>query len=95
MPFIDKTAPAHAGRSRVADGITEDIITRLAKLRVLFVIARGTVYVLGERGVGAQEAGRILNVEYVASGTVRRLMAKKPEERYSSVGVIVEVVSPI
>ncbi|MEO8183941.1 MAG: transcriptional regulator, partial [Deltaproteobacteria bacterium] len=54
------------------DGLTEDIITRLAKLRVLFVIARGTVYALGERGIGAQEAGRILNVEYVASGSLRR-----------------------
>jgi DNA-binding SARP family transcriptional activator/Tfp pilus assembly protein PilF len=69
MPFAD-TAPA--GERRVADGLTEDIITRLAKLRVLFVIARGTVYALGERGIGAQEAGRILNVEYVVSGSLRR-----------------------
>ncbi len=71
MPFIDHTSSGQAG-SRVADGLTEDIITRLAKLRVLFVIARGTVYALGERGIDAQEAGRILNVEYVASGSVRR-----------------------
>lgn len=39
---------------------------------MLFVIARGTVFALGQRGIGAQEAGRILNVEYVASGTLRR-----------------------
>jgi DNA-binding SARP family transcriptional activator/Tfp pilus assembly protein PilF len=71
MPFVD-TASAQGQRRRVADGVTEDIITRLAKLRVLFVIARGTVYALGERGIGAQEAGRILNVEYVVSGSVRR-----------------------
>ena len=69
MPFVD-AAPGPAGR--VADGLTEDIITRLAKLRVLFVIARGTVYALRERGIGAEEAGRILNVEYVVSGSVRR-----------------------
>jgi TolB-like protein/DNA-binding SARP family transcriptional activator/Tfp pilus assembly protein PilF len=69
MPFADA---AQVAERRVADGLTEDIITRLAKLRVLFVIARGTVYALGERGIGAQEAGRILNVEYVVSGSVRR-----------------------
>jgi TolB-like protein len=69
MPFADDLAGA--GR-RVADGLTEDIITRLAKLRVLFVIARGTVYALRERGIGVEEAGRILSVEYVVSGSVRR-----------------------
>ncbi len=67
---------AHAGRvhraAGLADGLTEDIITRLAKLRVLFVIARGSVYALGERNIPPEEAGRLLNVEYVASGTVRR-----------------------
>jgi len=65
MPFVDE-------HGRVGDGLTEDIITRLAKLRVLFVIARGTVYALAERSVGPQEAGRILGTEYVVSGRVRR-----------------------
>jgi DNA-binding SARP family transcriptional activator len=71
MPFVGHRSPGNEDRRQVADGLTDDIITRLAKLRVLFVIARGTVYALGERGIGAQEAGRILNVEYVASGSVR------------------------
>jgi len=70
MPFRDETSPGHAGRP-IADGLTEDVILRLARLRVLFVIARGTAYVLGERGIDAQEAGRILNVDYVASGYLR------------------------
>ena len=47
------------------------MITRLAKLRSLFVIAQGTVFALHERGIGAEEAGRILNVDYVVSGSVR------------------------
>ncbi|MEY2934891.1 MAG: hypothetical protein RL033_5640, partial [Pseudomonadota bacterium] len=72
MPFSEAAPPSGASANRVADGLTEDIITRLAKLRVLFVIARGTVFALGQRGIGAQEAGRILNVEYVASGSLRR-----------------------
>jgi DNA-binding SARP family transcriptional activator len=71
MPLVDRTA-AGAARGGLADGLTEDIITRLAKLRVLFVIARGSVFALGERNIAAQEAGRLLNVDYVASGSVRR-----------------------
>ncbi len=67
MPFSEA-----AGASSIANGLTDDIITRLAKLRVLFVIARGTTYALRDRGVSAQEAGRILDVEYVVSGHVRR-----------------------
>ncbi len=69
MPFAERSASTG---SRVADGVTEDIIMQLAKLRVLFVIARGTVFALGERGIGPQEAGRMLNVDYVVNGSVRR-----------------------
>ena len=71
MPFTERT-PEGFTRGGLADGLTEDIITRLAKLRVLFVIARGSVYALGERNIPPEEAGRLLNVDYVASGTVRR-----------------------
>jgi TolB-like protein len=69
MPFVDK-AP---GPGNVADGLTEDIIVQLAKLRVLFVIARGTVFALADRGVSPEEAARILNVDYVVTGNVRRV----------------------
>lgn len=69
MPFVDRAATQ--SERGVGDGLTDDIITRLAKLRVLFVIARGTVYALNDRRIGPEEAGRILNVEYVASGSVR------------------------
>jgi DNA-binding SARP family transcriptional activator len=65
MPFVDRLPSAD---SRVADGVTEDIIMQLAKLRVLFVIARGTVFALGERGIGPHEAGRMLGVDYVVNG---------------------------
>jgi len=71
MPFVDHTA-GEAVRGGLADGLADDIITRLAKLRILFVIARGSVFALGDRNVGPEEAGRMLNVDYVASGSVRR-----------------------
>jgi len=69
MPFADHLS---SDRERIADGLTEDIIMQLAKLRVLFVIARGSVFALRERGIGPDEAAKLLDVEYVVSGSVRR-----------------------
>jgi DNA-binding SARP family transcriptional activator/TolB-like protein len=71
MPFAEHGAPdAHHGG--LADGLAHDVITRLAKLRSLFVIAQGTVFALAERRAGPEEAGRMLNVDYVVSGSLRR-----------------------
>jgi DNA-binding SARP family transcriptional activator len=66
MPFAD---PAAAGsHNGVADALAHDVTTRLAKLRSLFVIAQGTVFALHDRQHRAEEAGRMLNVDYVVSG---------------------------
>ena len=70
MPLADLTV-APAMRGGVADALAHDIITRLAKLRSMFVIAQGTVFALHERRIGAEEAGRILDVDYVVGGSVR------------------------
>jgi len=55
----------------VADALVHDVITRLAKLRNLFVIAPGSVFALRSRGVGAREAAQTLGVDYLVTGTVR------------------------
>jgi TolB-like protein/DNA-binding SARP family transcriptional activator len=70
MPFSEHAEGKFRGG--LADGLVHDIITRLAKLRSLFVIAQGTVFALDERRVGAAEAGRTLNVDYVVGGSLRR-----------------------
>lgn len=70
MPFVERTA-AKAAHGGPAGGLAHDVITRLAKLRSLFVIAQGTVFALSERRVGPEEAGRMLNVDYVVSGSLR------------------------
>ena len=57
--------------NRLADALTDDIIIGLAKLRSLFVIARGTTFTLRDRGVRAPDAGSLLGVDYIATGTVR------------------------
>jgi DNA-binding SARP family transcriptional activator len=70
MPFVDESRGPRE-RGGPADALAHDVITRLAKLRSLFVIAQGTVFALHERRIGPEEAGRTLNVDYVASGTAR------------------------
>ena len=70
MPFHHEADNARGG---LADGLTHDIITRLARLKSFFVIARGSVFALAERNIGPEDAGRRLNVDYVASGAVRYL----------------------
>jgi DNA-binding SARP family transcriptional activator len=61
------------GPGGAADGLTHDVITRLAKLRSLFVIAEGSVFALRDRRVAPEEAARMLDVDYAVSGSLRRL----------------------
>jgi tetratricopeptide (TPR) repeat protein len=44
----------------------------LARLRALFVIARGSTFALRDRASNPREIGRLLNVDYVAMGLVLR-----------------------
>lgn len=74
MPFDDDGATD--ARGGLAHALVHDVITRLAKLRTLLVIAQGTVFALQERGLSAQEATQQLNVDYVARGSVRRQGAR-------------------
>lgn len=73
MPFAEDAGGVRGG---LADGLTHDIITRLAKLRDFFVIARGSVFALAEKNIAPEDAGRRLNVDYVATGTVRSLAGR-------------------
>ena len=65
MPFVDP-ANGSDGQCPLAAGLTHDVIIGLARLRSLFVIARGTVFALGERGVCPEDAGQTLGVGYIA-----------------------------
>jgi adenylate cyclase len=55
----------------IADGITEDIITGLARLRWLFVIARNSTFVYKGKAVDVRQVSRELGVRYVLEGSVR------------------------
>jgi DNA-binding SARP family transcriptional activator len=75
LPFQEAESASSMGG--YAAGLTHDVITRLAKLRSLPVIARGSVFALAERGLAPETIARKLGVAYAASGTVRTLGAER------------------
>jgi TolB-like protein/DNA-binding winged helix-turn-helix (wHTH) protein len=55
-----------------ADGITEDLITGLSRIRWLFVIARNSTFQYKGKCPDIRQVGRELGVRYVLEGSVRR-----------------------
>ncbi|WP_410050493.1 winged helix-turn-helix domain-containing protein [Bradyrhizobium sp. Bra78] len=55
-----------------ADGMVEDIITGLARIKWLFVIARNSTLTYRDRAVDVKQVGRELGVRYVLEGSVRK-----------------------
>ena len=55
-----------------ADGVVEEIITALSRMRWLFVIARNSSFAYRGRAVDVKQVGRELGVRYVLEGSVRR-----------------------
>ena len=55
-----------------ADGVVEDIITGLSRLKWLFVIARNSTFVYKGQTVDVKKVGRELGVRYVLEGSVRK-----------------------
>ena len=55
------------------DGIVEDIITGLSRIKWLFVIARNSTFTYKGRAVDVKQVGRELGVRYVLEGSVRKV----------------------
>ncbi|MFE0019341.1 winged helix-turn-helix domain-containing tetratricopeptide repeat protein [Mesorhizobium sp. NPDC059054] len=55
-----------------ADGVVDDIITGLARINWLLVIARNSTFIYKGRAVDVKQVGRELGVQYVLEGSVRR-----------------------
>jgi non-specific serine/threonine protein kinase len=54
------------------DGITEDIITELSKIKELWVLTRSAVMAFRDKPVTAPQVGRELSAAYVLEGSLRR-----------------------
>ncbi len=61
------------GQEYLADGISEDIITALSKLRWFFVIARNSSFTYKGRAVHLKQIAEELGVGYVVEGSVRKM----------------------
>jgi TolB-like protein/Flp pilus assembly protein TadD len=70
LPFDDMSGDPD--QQHFADGISEDLIMGLARIRWLFVIARNSAFVYRNRTVDVKQVSRELGVRYVLEGSVRR-----------------------
>lgn len=74
LPFENMSSDVNQGY--FADGIVEDIITGLSRVRQLLVISRNSTFIYKGRPVDVRQVGRELGVRYVLEGSVRKAGAK-------------------
>jgi TolB-like protein/class 3 adenylate cyclase/Flp pilus assembly protein TadD len=70
LPFANMSGDAE--QEYFADGMVEDIITGLARIKWLFVIARNSTFAYKGRALDVTRAGRELGVRYILEGSVRK-----------------------
>jgi TolB-like protein/Flp pilus assembly protein TadD len=70
LPFQNMSVDSE--QDYFADGMVEEIITALSRVRRLFVIARNSSFAYKGRAVDVKQIGRELGVRYVLEGSVRR-----------------------
>jgi TolB-like protein len=70
LPLTNMTGDP--GQEYFSDGISEDIITALSKLRWFFVIARNSSFIYKGKSVHMKQVAEELGVGYVVEGSVRR-----------------------
>ncbi len=70
LPFANMSGDPE--QEYFADGMVEEIITALSRIRWLFVIARNSTFTYKGQSVDVKEVGRELGVRYVLEGSVRK-----------------------
>src|SRR2546423_235532 len=71
LPFINMSGDPD--QEFFGDGIAEDVLTALSKLRWLFVIARNSSFTFKGKAIDARSVSRELGVRYVLEGSVRKV----------------------
>ena len=70
LPFANMSGDPE--QEYFADGMVEEIITALSRIRWLFVIARNSSFTYKGQAVDVKQVGRELGVRYVLEGSVRK-----------------------
>jgi adenylate cyclase len=74
LPFTNMSGDLE--QEYFADGMAEDIITGLARIKWLFVIARNSSFAYKGKPVDVNQAGRELGVRYILEGSVRKAQSR-------------------
>jgi TolB-like protein/tetratricopeptide (TPR) repeat protein len=88
LPFANMSGDPE--QEYFADGMVEEIITALSRIRLLFVIARNSSFTYKGKIVDVRQIGRELGVRYVLEGSVR-----KAGDRVRITGQLVEASTGI
>jgi len=70
LPFQNMSGDAE--QEYFADGVVEEVITALSKVKSFFVIARNSTFTYKGRAVDVRQIGRELGVRYVLEGSIRK-----------------------
>ncbi len=70
LPFVNMSGDPE--QEYFADGMVEEIITALSRIRWLFVIARNSSFTHKGQRIDVKQVGRELGVRYVLEGSVRK-----------------------
>jgi adenylate cyclase len=70
LPFANMSGDPE--QEYFADGMVEEIITALSRIRWLFVIARNSSFIYKGKPVDVKQVGRELGVRYILEGSVRK-----------------------
>jgi TolB-like protein/class 3 adenylate cyclase/Flp pilus assembly protein TadD len=70
LPFANMSGDPE--QEYFADGMVEEIITALSRIRWLFVIARNSSFAYKGQAIDVKQVGRELGVRYVLEGSVRK-----------------------
>jgi TolB-like protein/DNA-binding SARP family transcriptional activator/Tfp pilus assembly protein PilF len=74
LPFVNLSGDPE--QEYFADGMVEDIITALSRMRWLFVIARASSFTYKGHSVDVKQVARELGVRYVLEGSVRKAASR-------------------
>jgi adenylate cyclase len=86
LPFANMSGDPE--QEYFVDGMVEEIITALSRIRWLFVIARNSSFTYKGHAVDVKQVGRELGVRYVLEGSVR-----KAGQRVRITGQLIDAVS--
>jgi serine/threonine-protein kinase len=71
LPFLNISADAD--NNYLCDGLSEELINALTKIKGFFVVARGSAFSFRGKEIDVREIGRLLNVDTILEGSIQKV----------------------